>query len=79
VHKSAYHSFYSTQTAVLLVHNDLVRLINNGQMSALLLLELSAAFDTVDHDILLTVLDRRFGINDTAIYWFRSYHVPSRL
>jgi hypothetical protein len=41
-------------------------------MLGLVLLDLSAAFDSVDYDILLTVLDRRFGVKDTAMNWFPS-------
>jgi hypothetical protein len=55
------------------VHNDLVRAIDQGQVSALMLLDLSAAFGTVDHDILVTVLDCRCGVNVTAMNRFRSY------
>lgn len=73
VHQSAYRPFHSTETAVLAVHNDLVRAVDNGQVSLLVLLDLSAAFDTVDHPILLSVLSSRFSVIDTAFSWFKSY------
>jgi len=50
---SAYRQFHSTETAVCIVHNDLVRAIVRGQVTTLVMLDLSAAFDTVDHEVLL--------------------------
>ena len=73
VQQSAYRPFHSNETAVLSVHNDLVRVIDIGQVSLLVLLDLSAAFDTVDHPILLSVLSNRFSVVDTAFSWFQSY------
>lgn len=73
VQQSAYRSFHSTETAVLSVHNDLVRSVDSGHVSSLVLLDLSAAFDTVDHQTLLTVLSRRFAVTGTALNWFASY------
>ena len=73
VHQSAYRAHHSTETAVLSVHNALIRSIDSGNVSMLVLLDLSAAFDTVDHNILLSVLNTRFSINGTALDWFRSY------
>ena len=71
--QSAYRPFHSTETAVLKVHNDLVRAVDDCRVSQLVLLDLSAAFDTVDHQILLCVLSHRFGISGTAFNWFESY------
>ena len=53
--------------------NDIIRSIDDGKVVPLVLLDLSAAFDTVDHDILLEVLQNRFLVNDIPLSWFRSY------
>ena len=58
---------------VLSVHNDLVRAVDDCRVSQLELLDLSAAFDTVDHQVLLCVLSDRFSISGTALNWFESY------
>ena len=71
--QSAYRRFHSTETAIAVVHNDLVVAADADHVSALVLLDLSSAFDTVDHQILLSVLQRRFGIDDAALRWFNSY------
>jgi hypothetical protein len=64
---------HSTETVIVSVHNDLVRAIDNGPVSALVLLDLSAAFDTVDHATLLDVLYQRFGLDGKVLMWCRSY------
>ena len=53
--------------------NDLLRSLDHGNIFVLTLLDLSAAFDTIDHTILLHRLDQVFGIHDTALHWFSSY------
>ena len=73
VQQSAYRPYHSTETALLSVHNDLVRSTDNGKVSLLVLLDLSAAFDTVDHQLLLSVLANRFSVDSTALHWFESY------
>ena len=55
------------------VHNDIVSAIDNQSYIILLILDLSVAFDTVDHKILLQRLSCRFGINGKALRWFKSY------
>jgi hypothetical protein len=66
----AYRPFHSTETAVLRVLSDILEAVD---VAALVFSDLSAAFDTVDHDILLRRLKTSYGINSTAIQWFRSY------
>ena len=73
MHQSAYRQHHSTETTITIVHNDIVRAIDAGEVSLLVLLDLSAAFDTVDHGILLEVLQDRFGVQDRALNWFKSY------
>ena len=58
--QSAYRIAHSTETAVTAIYNDLLMAANNGQISALCLLDLTAAFDTVDHDLLMLHLERQF-------------------
>jgi hypothetical protein len=64
---------YSTETAVLRVLSDNRLAVDRGNFAALTLLDLTAAFDTVDHGILLQRLRITFGIEDVALKWFRSY------
>ena len=51
-----------------------MRSTDAGFVSALMLLDLSAAFETVNHAILLEVLTERFGVENLELDWFRSYH-----
>ena len=62
-------------TAVLKVLSDILLAIDAGDLSALVLLDLSAAFDTVDHDILLQRLKTSYGLSGMVLEWFRSYLV----
>ena len=72
--QSAYRAHHSTEMAVTDVHNRLVRNVDRGDhVSALVLLDLSSAFDTVDHVILLDVLEKRFCITGITLKWYRSY------
>lgn len=71
--QSAYRRGHSTETALLKVFSDLVNAIDSGQLALLSLLDMSAAFDTVDHDILMQRLSSSFGIKDRALSWLESY------
>ena len=69
----AYRSFHSTETALMRVCNDILLHMNKQHVVLRVFLDLSAAFDTVDHDVLLHRLEHRFGILDSALSWVRSY------
>jgi len=71
--QSAYRRHHNTETAVMKVYNDLLSAADNGQLSALCLLDLTAAFDTVDHELLLLRLEHQFGLRDSTLQWVRSY------
>ena len=70
--ESAYKPFHSCETALVRVHNDILVSIDKRHCVMLLLLDLSAAFDTMDHDILLTGLYSKYSISGIALEWFRS-------
>ncbi|XP_063069010.1 uncharacterized protein LOC134460561 [Engraulis encrasicolus] len=71
--QSGFRAKHSTETALVKVVNDLLLAADSGHFSILLLLDLTAAFDTVCHNVLLTRLETLLGITGTALSWFRSY------
>ena len=72
-YQSAYRSFHSTESALLRVQNDILSCLDNKQAVALVMLDLSAAFDTIDHSILLRRLQTCFNITGDALSWIKSY------
>ena len=71
--QSAYRERHSTETALLKVQSDILTALDSGSGAVLLMLDLSAAFDTIDHGILLSRLNSLYGISGDALDWFKSY------
>ena len=71
--QSAYKCGHSTETALHYVYSDIVSTIGKGNGSTLVLLDLSAAFDTIDHGNLFTILEKYVGITGSALLFIKSY------
>lgn len=71
--QSGFRPYHSTETATIKILNDLVLAADRGMQSVLILLDYTAAFDAVDHGILLDILRFTFGIDDVALAWIRSF------
>ena len=71
--QSAHRERHSTETALLKVQSDILTALDSGSGAVLLMLDLSAAFDTIDHGNLLSRLNSLYGISGDALDWFKSY------
>ena len=72
-YQSAYRANYGCETALAKIVNDILWAMEHQKVTSLIAIDLSAAFDMVDHNILLSVLEKKFGVYDTCLAWFRSY------
>ena len=63
---------HSTETALLKVTSDILDLVDDKNLCLLVLLDLTAAFDTIDHEILLNRLKKSFLVSGTVLTWFES-------
>ena len=70
---SAYRAHHSTETALVKVLSDILLALDSGSLAMLTLLDLSAAFVSVDHETLLRRLQTSYGLGGTVLDWFRSY------
>ena len=75
-YQSAYRQNHSCETSLVKLTNDILWSMEEQCITAVLALDLSAAFDTVDHDILLQVLRNQYGIDGKALKWYDSYLRP---
>ncbi len=71
--QSAYRKYHSTETALLRVQNDILMHLDKSDTVMLVLLDLSAAFDTIDHKILFERMEKRCGIKGNALKFLKSY------
>ena len=72
--QSAYNKYHSTETALLYIKNDILKYIDQHKLVLLVLLELSASFDTnIDHKLLINILSYRLGLSGCVLDRFRSY------
>ena len=71
--QSAYKCGNSTETVLLHIQNDIWSAQDRGELTVLSLLDLSAAFDTIDHDLLLSRLPEWFDIDGVLLQWVWSY------
>ena len=71
--QSAYRVFHSTETALLKIQNDFATSMDKGAAVGLILLDLPAAFDTIDHSILSNCLQHWYGIDGVVLKWVQSY------
>ena len=72
-HQSAFRRHHSTEKAVTKVYSDILGAAEDGKLSLLILLDLSAVFDLVDHSILLKRLESAYGFDGLTLEWFKNY------
>jgi len=72
-YQSTYRKNHSTETALLRVWSDMMNAADTRQVTPLGLLDLSAAFDCVDHELLLQRLEHGFGLTDVVLRWIHSF------
>ena len=71
--QSAYRSFHSTETAMIRITSDIHDAADKSQVTLLAMLDLSAAFYTVDHTILLKRLVTSYGLRGSVLAWITSF------
>ena len=72
-YQSAYRKLYSCETSLLKLVSDTLWVMEKQQVTAVLIMDPSTAFDTVDHNLLLNVLHRKFGITNTVLKWYNNF------
>ena len=77
-YQSGYKEYFSCDTALVKLMDDILWHMERQELTALVVIDLSVAFDIVDHDILLDVLNNRFGIKENTLDWINSYLRPRK-
>ena len=77
--QSVYREGYSTETSLIKLTNNLLWAMENQHVTMVVLLDLSIAFDTIDQDLLLRILENKFGITGIALNWYNTYLRPQRM
>ena len=72
-YQSSYRANFSTETLLVKLVDDILNGMELQEVTALVALDLSAAFDTVDHDLLLVILKSHFGVDGIPLAWIKSY------
>ena len=75
-YQSVHRKFFSCETSLLKLANKLLNEMENQRVPALVAMDLSAAFDTIDHNILLDMLSNQYGIEDKVLNWFDTHLRP---
>ena len=73
LNQSAYRKYHSTETALLKIHNDILQHLDKDRIVALATIDVSSAFDTVNHQSLIDRFYHHFGLRETALKWLESY------
>jgi hypothetical protein len=71
--QSAYRQFHSTETALLKILGDVYTAVDGKKITIMVSLDLSAAFDTLNHSTMLHRLKHTFGISGSALLWISTY------
>ena len=77
-YQSAYRKFHGSETSLVKLVNDLLWAMENQQVTSVVILDLSAAFNTIDHELLFQVLHHRFQISGSTLKWYTTYLRPRR-
>ena len=72
-HQSTYKIRHGCERALLKITNDILWSFEHQNVNGLLMMDLSTAFDTVDHNVLLYLLQKTFGLRETVLKWFTDY------
>ena len=77
-HQSAYKEGHSCETLLMKIQNDILWDMGHQCVSAMLLLDLSTSFNTVDHSVLVNILKNTYSMNDVTLSWFKNYLQDNR-